>query len=159
MAEIKQKIQRLEQNNITVNISWTPSHANIKGTEEAGKLAKEASCEAAIMKSDTDVVTIPDIKQAAVKMGLSQWQRQWESAETGRSLFRYKPYVTDKSQIDFPSTISYRHIAKLRLGYNKLRDYQFKLGISDSNLCECGQKKLLSIIYYTVSNISLIERH
>ena len=75
------------------------------------------------MKSDTDVVTIADIKQAAVKMGLSQWQ--WKSAETGRSLFRYKLYVTDRSQIDFPTTVSYKNIAKLRLGYNKLRDYQF----------------------------------
>ena len=33
----------------------------------------------------------------------------------------------------------YRNIAKLRLGYNKLKEYQFKIGISDSNLCECGQ--------------------
>ena len=30
------------------------------------------------MKSDTEVVTMADIKQAAVKMGLSQWQRQWK---------------------------------------------------------------------------------
>ena len=139
VAEIKQEIQRLEQKHITVNISWTPGHANIEDNEEADRLAKEASFEAATMKSDTDVVTMADIKQAAIKMGLSQLQRQWESTESGRSLFKYKPYVTDKSQIDFPTTISYRNIAKLRLGYNKLRDYQFKLGVSDSNLCECGQ--------------------
>ena len=31
------------------------------------------SFEAAAIKSDTDVVTMADIKQAAVKMGLSQW--------------------------------------------------------------------------------------
>ena len=86
------------------------------------------------MKSNTDVVTMADIKQAAVKMGLSQWQRQWESAETERPLFRCKSYATDKSRLDFPTTISYS-IAQ----YNKLRDCQFKLGISDSNLCECGQ--------------------
>ena len=41
--------------------------------------------------------------------------------------------------MDFPNTISYRNIAKLRLGYNQLKDYQLKLGISDSNLCECYQ--------------------
>ena len=45
----------------------------------------------------------------------------------------------NKSLIDFPKTIVYRNIAKLRLGYNKLKDYQFKLGICESNLCECGQ--------------------
>ena len=139
VAEIRQKIKRLEQKDIKVDISWTPGHANIKGNEEADRLAKEASCEAAAMTSDTDVVTMTDIKQAAVKMGLSQWQRQWESSETGRSLFRYKPHVTDRSQIDFPNTISYRNIAKLRLGYNQLKDYQLKLGISDSNLCDCNQ--------------------
>ena len=75
--------------------------------------AKEASCEAAAMNSDTDVVTMTDIKQATVKMGLSQWQRQCESSETGRSLFRYKPHVTDRSQIDFPNTISYRNFGQL----------------------------------------------
>ena len=91
------------------------------------------------MTSDTDVVTMSDIKQAAVKMGLSQWQRQWESSETGRALFRYKPHVKDRSLIDFPNTNSYRNIAKLRLGYNQLKDYQLKLGISDSNLCECDK--------------------
>ena len=139
VAEIIQKIQKLEQKNISVNISWTPGHANIKGNEEADRLAKEASCEAATMKSDTDVVTMADIKQAAVKMCLSQWQRQWEASVTGRTLFSYKLNVTDRSEIDFPNTTIYRNIAKLRLGYNKLRDYQFKLGISDSNLCECGQ--------------------
>ena len=62
------------------------------------------------MKSDT----MADIKQAAVKMGLSQWQRQWEASETGRTLFSYKPNVTDRSEIDFPNTTIYRNIAKLR---------------------------------------------
>ena len=139
VAEIRQKIERLEHNNITVNISWTPGHANIRGNEEADRLAKEASSEAAEMKSETEIVTMADIQQAASKLGLSQWQRQWESSETGRSLFNYKPNVRDKSRIDFPNTIVYRNIAKLRLGYNKLKEYQFKTGISDSNLCECGQ--------------------
>lgn len=139
VAEIKQKIQQLEQKNITVNISWTPGHANIKGNEEADRLAKEASCEAATMKSETQVVTIADVKQAAIKMGLSQWQRQWSSSETGRSLFKYKPNVTDKSLIDIPNMVSYRNIAKLRLGYNKLKDYQHKIGNTDNNKCECGQ--------------------
>ena len=48
------------------------------------------------MKSDTDVVTMAVIKQAAVKTGLSQWQRQWESSETGRTLFSFKLNVTDR---------------------------------------------------------------
>ena len=64
VAEIRQKIKRLEQKDIKVDISWTPGHANIKGNEEADRLAKEASCEAAAMTSDTDEVTMTDIKQS-----------------------------------------------------------------------------------------------
>ena len=86
----------MEQKNIKVDISWTPGHANIKGNEEADRLAKEASLEAADMKRDTEVVTMADIKQAAVKMGLSQWQRQWESSETGE----HYSDINQKLQID-----------------------------------------------------------
>ena len=96
VAEIRQKISRFEQKNIKVDLSWTPVHANIKGNEEADRLAKEASLEAAAMKSDTEVVTMADIKQAAVKMGLSQWQRQWESSETGE----HYSDINQKLQID-----------------------------------------------------------
>ena len=63
------------------------------------------------------------LTQAAVKMGLSQWQRQWEASETGRTLYSYKPNVTDRSEIDFPNTTTYRNIAKLRLGYNNVEHY------------------------------------
>ena len=98
------------------------------------------------MNRETDVVTMADIKQTAVKMGLSQWQRQWESSETGRTIFRYKSNVTDRYQIEYPNTIPYKNIAKLRLGYNQFRDYQFKLGISDRNLCECNQSILSQVI-------------
>ena len=41
VAEIRHKIQRLEHHNTTVNISWTPGHSNIRGNEEADRLAKE----------------------------------------------------------------------------------------------------------------------
>ena len=56
-----------------------------------------------------------------------------------RSLFKYKPRVSDKSKIDIPDTKSYRNIAKLRLGCNILKDYQHKIGNTDSNLCTCGE--------------------
>ena len=41
---------------------------------------------------------------------------------------KYKPNVSDKSLIDLPNVKSYRNIAKLRLGYNKLKEYQYEIG-------------------------------
>ena len=139
IAEIKQTIQDLKNKNISVHISWTPGHANIKGNEEADRLAKEASSEAATMSDETQTVTMADVKQSATLTGLSQWQRQWDSSDSGRSLFKYKPNVSDKSFIDIPNVKSYRNIAKLRLGYNNLKEYQHKIGNTDTNLCECGE--------------------
>ena len=46
LQEVKTIIKQLEQINISVEISWTPGHANIKGNEYADKLAKEAAQEA-----------------------------------------------------------------------------------------------------------------
>ena len=63
VAKIKQQIHHLEKGNTTVNISWTPGHANIKGNEKADRLAKEASSEAAAMTSESQIVTMADIKQ------------------------------------------------------------------------------------------------
>ena len=62
---------KFRKRNTTVNMSWTPGHANIKGNEEADRLAKEASTEAATMTSESQIVTMADIKQAAIKLGLS----------------------------------------------------------------------------------------
>ena len=91
------------------------------------------------MSNETQMVTMADVKQSATLMGLSQWQRQWDSSDSGRSLFKYKPNVSDKSFMDIPNVKSYRNIAKLRLGYNKLKEYQHKIGNTDTNLCECGE--------------------
>ena len=44
--ETKHDIQRIREAGIEVEISWTPGHANIRGNEEADRMAKEAAEEA-----------------------------------------------------------------------------------------------------------------
>ena len=44
--EIKQAMEILKSQNVTVKINWTPGHAEIAGNEIADKLAKEAAEEA-----------------------------------------------------------------------------------------------------------------
>ena len=44
--ETKQDIQRIREAGIEFEISWTPGHANIRGNEEADRMAKEAAEEA-----------------------------------------------------------------------------------------------------------------
>ena len=46
VQEAKAEISKLETSEVTLQISWTPGHANIKGNECADMLAKEAAQEA-----------------------------------------------------------------------------------------------------------------
>ena len=71
---MKTIIKQLEQINISVEISWTPGHANIKGNEYADKLAKEAAQEAKEKDNLPPVISLGDVKEAARKSGLIKWQ-------------------------------------------------------------------------------------
>ena len=64
VAEIRQNIKRMEWKDVKIDMYCTPSHANIKGNEEADRLAKEASGE-----DKTDQVTMADIKQTTARNG------------------------------------------------------------------------------------------
>ena len=44
--EVKLEIRKLQELEVEVELSWSPGHANIKGNEYAGRLAKEAAQEA-----------------------------------------------------------------------------------------------------------------
>ena len=46
LFEIKQATEILKSQNVTVELNWTPGHAEIAGNEIADKLAKEAAEEA-----------------------------------------------------------------------------------------------------------------
>ena len=62
--------------------------------------------------------------------------------------------VSYKSNIDIPDTKSYRNIAKLRLGYTKLKDYQHEIGNTDNNLCTCGEIERMRTNIFNMSGIS-----
>ena len=62
--EIKQAMEILKSRNVTVEINWTPGHAEIAGNEIADKLAKEAAEEAENMPEVDTPLTSIDVKRA-----------------------------------------------------------------------------------------------
>ena len=46
ILEVKQFIEILESKNVTIELNWTPGHAEIAGNEIADKLVKDAAKEA-----------------------------------------------------------------------------------------------------------------
>ena len=122
-----------------ISISWSPGHAQIKGNEIADKLAKEAAKEATEMESESTMTSHEDIRKAAHETCLAKWQRQWDINETGRHLYRFKRQVSFKTELDRPNKHIFSVITQLRTGYAKLNDYLHKLGLKESNACECGE--------------------
>ena len=91
--EVKNTIKHIEKLNISIEISWTPGHANIKGIEYADMLAKEAAQEAKEKKNLSPVISLGDVKETARKSGFVKWQEMWEKSEKGRHLFQFRPKV------------------------------------------------------------------
>ena len=100
-----------------MEISWTPWHADIKGNDQADRLAKEAAQEAKEMSELPSAITLCDVKMAAKTSGFKKWQERWEKAETGRDLCDFRPRVDFKIKHVFDSASEERVVAQLRTGY------------------------------------------
>ena len=127
---MKKDIQKLCESGMEVEISWTPGHPDIKGNDQADKMAKEAA-EEAKEKSESELpaaVTLCDVKAAAKESGLKKWQERWAKAETGRDLFEFRPRVDYKVKHSFESAGGERAVAQLRTGYK----------------CQCGAVESVS---------------
>ena len=137
--DILTELEQVKSRGIEVEIKWTPGHAEIKGNEEADRLAKEASKEAESMTEEDRTISQAEFRQAVKVHGLTAWQRQWDASEKGRFLYGLKPKVTMKTMFDYPNKKLYNQIAQLRIGYAKLNDYLYKIGVSDTKNCSCGE--------------------
>ena len=137
--DILTELKQIQSKGVQVDIRWTPGHAEIQGNEEADRLAKEASKEAESMNEEDRTISHAEFKQAAKAHSMTTWQKQWDVSEKGRFLHELKPKVTKKTILDFPDKKTYNQIAQLRTGYAKLNDYLFKIGVSDTKNCSCGE--------------------
>ena len=61
-STITRIMETLSQYGWTVEILWTPGHAEIQGNELADKLAEETAAEATTVPQDTQMVMIQDIR-------------------------------------------------------------------------------------------------
>ena len=129
-----------------MEISWTPGHADIKGNDQADRLAKEAAQEAKEMAESElpSAMTLCDVKMAAKTSGFKKRQERWEKAETGRDLFDFRPRVDFKIKHIFDSASGERVVAQLRTGYARLNEYLHTVSVVDCNKCQCGEIESVS---------------
>ena len=73
-------------------------HAEIRGNEEADRLAKEASKGAESMSDENKCISLAEFKQAVKVHRISMCQRRWDVSEKGRFLYGLMPEVNKKQQ-------------------------------------------------------------
>ena len=98
ILEIKQTMDILKSQNVSIELNWTPGHADIAGNEIADKLAKEAAEEAENMPEMVTPLTSIDIKKAVKDSCKIKWQKRWDVSQTGRHMFDFQPSVTAKKK-------------------------------------------------------------
>ena len=76
ILEIKQTLDILKSQNVSIELNWTPGHADIAGNEIADKLAKEAAEEAENMPEMVTPLTSIDIKKAVKDSCKIKWQKR-----------------------------------------------------------------------------------
>ncbi|XP_072389773.1 uncharacterized protein [Diabrotica undecimpunctata] len=121
-----------------ISFCWVKAHSNLKHNEIVDTLAKKATEQENESKYK---LTLNDVYANITSNKTKTWQ-QWYNNST-KGLF-YK-----NIQLNIPAKSWFNHyhiekivvsyICRLRFGHCLVPEHKFKIGLSDSNLCECGE--------------------
>jgi hypothetical protein len=117
-----------------VTLTWIPSHVNIRGNEEADKLAKEGLNSPSI---DLNIsFEQKEILEEIDKFVLGKWQSQWSTSATGKFYKGIVPEVSGKVKYININRKKEVTLTRLRLGQCKLNKYLFNIKRHDTGLCD-----------------------
>ena len=146
VQEVIREKQKLEEKKVTVDVSWSPGHADIKGSEYTDKLAKEAVQEAKDSEQLPAVISLGDKQLQLRNQERKKWQDMWDKSDTGRNLYRFRQKVEHKVKHTHESAFGERIISQLRTGYVRLNEYLHKCNLKDTDQCQCGSKESMSLL-------------
>ena len=136
--EVKQAMEILQSQNVTIELKWTSGHAEIAGNKKADNVTKEAAKEAENMTEVETPLTSIDVKRAVKDSCKIKWQNRLEASQRGRHMFEVHPSVTAKKKASV-SIPAQRIMTQLRAGYCYLNSYLHVDGLKESPLYTCGE--------------------
>lgn len=160
LLETKKLIKKCEEDNIQIKLAWIPGHKEIKGNEKADTLAKigrELNIPTPIPIHNLEL--IPKYQKSI----LTHYHNYWKNTTKTKwyrdiqDTFPAKPWYSK-----FPFT-NRRHITtiiRMRTGHCATKSHLYRLGVTDSPMCDCGQVEDLNHIFLecptkTVPNIDI----
>jgi ribonuclease HI len=123
----------LKIENVTkLELYWTKSHANNLGNETADKIAKFSGSDGSLVISNikTPIVQIKkELKEERNKL----WQEDW------CKYLRQKRKIPFITSVDSNRPFTDKKVNQLLTGHGNLNSYFKRFGMTESDLCECGE--------------------
>ena len=122
LNDLSSSLKTLRQSTEKTVLQWIPSHCNIKGNEEADRLAKEGSRQ----HQESKEVSYAEAKA----IGKEKLKRRW---------LQHHPHYCASDAYYHLSRQDQVIMTRLRTGHSRLRHHMFtKFHIGDSPVCPCG---------------------
>jgi hypothetical protein len=126
------------QNQSEITVVWIPGHQNIKGNEQADRLAKEA-----LTNREVETVFTPGRREAfeyIERIINEEWQNMWKNEQTGSFFRKINPTISNKLSYTNGNRKKEIVITRLRLGKNQLNSYMKQINLHENGLCgDCNQ--------------------
>lgn len=136
LSRVRVLLQALHSLNVVTALAWIPGHSGVFYNERADSMAKLALSRHADVSEEP--LTFPSCKSLILKQVVARWQDRWDNSTTGRVTYEMIPVVGYKTIYPRNRCIAVSY-ARLLLHDTSLKDHQYRLGLEDTRVCECGQ--------------------
>lgn len=140
--EIHESLRQYDEKGISVEFTWVPGHQGVKGNERADELAKSAiTCQE--LSTSERIWSKTKLKNELRALHWEMWQREWQSAKTGRFTFTLFPEVK-KVPKNYSEEISFydrKLLNRAKSGHFPTKSYLGKFKITNSDRCRYGCRK------------------
>ncbi len=141
IQSIRKWAEKLQNNNIQMQLEWVPGHMNIKGNELADKAAKK---ETKLQKTAIEsYISIAYIKRKIKESALIDWTSIWQASKAKEK--QYNQFECKSKWKTKTRTLKkqiWSTYIQLKLDHDYFKSYLNKMSNYDSNICQfCNTKE------------------
>lgn len=156
LFKIRESVSSLNNHHVEVCICWIPSHVGIMGNELADGLAKKGLTMAGV-NPQYKFCFINDLFPVLKAKTNCIWKYFWRinckmKGKFYRTVQNEVPRVPWYHNLEFTSRKDIVKIIRLRMGHCKIPIHLFRIGVANSNLCECGSVGTANHIFFECPN-------